>query len=357
MFINVIANKIGPHFGGIESMGYFLGKEFTKDNEVRYYAGEVAEDILGSAKIVRNTKTFPFAVSVLKNHQIGNRKELDFCLSYQAALGSYLKRKLFKTPYIVLVHGNELYNDGRKSIKIKIREFLRRIILDNANVVYANSHFTKNLCMKCCNRRDIQIVYPGVAYKNFSDVQSEKYNLLSVGRLVKRKGFQNVILALSTLRNEYPEIKYHIVGIGEYEEELKELVKNNNLKDVVIFHGRVSEAEKNELYKKADLFVMPSFEIETEQSVEGFGIVYIEANMYGKYVIAARTGGVPDAIYEGVTGSLIDRSCPECIINAIEDYYNSYEVHQKSTLEIKKWAEKFDYSHAAMEYLKLLEEI
>jgi phosphatidylinositol alpha-1,6-mannosyltransferase len=137
----------------------------------------------------------------------------------------------------------------------------------------------------------------------------EKYHdtgkivLLSLGRLVKRKGVDKVLEALASLDEEINnKILYLIAGTGESEMYLKELA--SKLKTKVIFTGEVSEPEKWALLDLCDIFIMPAREINGD--FEGFGIVYLEANLCGKPVIAGRSGGVSDAVSHNHSGLLVD---------------------------------------------------
>jgi phosphatidylinositol alpha-1,6-mannosyltransferase len=130
--------------------------------------------------------------------------------------------------------------------------------------------------------------------------------ILSVSRLVKRKGNENVISALPSVLEKVPQAHYLIAGKGPEEENLKEQVRRMGLSEKVTFAGWVDEAELPEYYAASDLFVMPSFAAHKGENVEGFGIAYLEANACGKPVIGGRTGGVEDAIVHGETGLLVD---------------------------------------------------
>jgi phosphatidylinositol alpha-1,6-mannosyltransferase len=93
-------------------------------------------------------------------------------------------------------------------------------------------------------------------------------------------------------------------------------MKKLHLQDNVVFTGYVSEDEKAFYYNAADVFVMPNRELENGD-VEGFGIVFLEANIYGKPVIGGRSGGAVDAIVDGKTGLLVNPIDIEEIASAI----------------------------------------
>ncbi|MFW9930700.1 MAG: glycosyltransferase family 4 protein [Candidatus Thorarchaeota archaeon] len=137
------------------------------------------------------------------------------------------------------------------------------------------------------------------------NIDNESFVLLSVGWHVPRKKFDLVIKAVKTIKVERPDIriKYLSVGEGISSNYLKELASSLNLKNEVEFFGECANNVRNELYKLSDLFVMPS--ITTNDSLEGFGLVFLEANYHKVPVIGAYAGGVRDAVSNNETGLLV----------------------------------------------------
>ena len=134
--------------------------------------------------------------------------------------------------------------------------------------------------------------------------------LLSVGNLVRRKGHDMVLKSLPQLIKEIPNLLYLIVGKGPEKGRLVGLIKSLNLEAFVKMEGNVPNSKLALYYKCADLFIMPSRELKNKYNetidVEGFGLVFIEANMFGIPVIGGRSGGIPEAIADGISGLLVD---------------------------------------------------
>jgi len=128
--------------------------------------------------------------------------------------------------------------------------------------------------------------------------------LLTVGRLVVRKGHDNVIAALPLIKKKIPGVHYLIVGDGSHRKNLEEQVMSAGLCNNVTFVGYVPCEELGAYYCACDLFIMISREL--PGSVEGFGIVYLEAGAVGKAVVAGRSGGTSDAVIDGETGVLVE---------------------------------------------------
>ena len=146
--------------------------------------------------------------------------------------------------------------------------------------------------------------------------------LLTVSRLVEYKGIQRVIEAMPKILSKVPGTRYVIVGDGGYREELEQLVRVSPAQASIVFLGAVSDFEKFACYERCSVFVMPSEE-------EGFGIVYLEANAFGKPVIGSDVMGVPEAILHGETGLLVDPYDADAIADAaIYLLQNIAEAHR-----------------------------
>ncbi|MFH1192472.1 MAG: glycosyltransferase family 4 protein [bacterium] len=232
-----------------------------------------------------------------------------------------IHKKIFKTPYAVFIHGMDLGMAQNSTRKSK----LAKKILKNANFIITNSEYTKELVIgQGMSEQKIQVVYPCAETRihanwntnrhEFKSV-SKNHCLLTVGRLVKRKGHDMVIKALPKVIKKIPNVSYIIGGDGENRAYLENLVKECNMQNYVKFLGRVDDEEKDKLYKNCNIFIMPSRNIDGD--VEGFGIVYIEAASYGKPVIAGKSGGISEAVLDGETGILVNPESIDEIADAI----------------------------------------
>jgi phosphatidylinositol alpha-1,6-mannosyltransferase len=130
--------------------------------------------------------------------------------------------------------------------------------------------------------------------------------IVSVGRLVHRKGQDHLIQALPEILKSVPDAHILMVGQGPYLPHLKKLVARHNLNDHVSFIGRIQYAQLPQYICAGDIFAMPSRSRFFGLEVEGLGIVYLEASACGLPVIAGSSGGAPDAVLDGVTGFVVD---------------------------------------------------
>ncbi|MGH7393407.1 MAG: glycosyltransferase family 4 protein [Candidatus Rokuibacteriota bacterium] len=240
-------------------------------------------------------------------------------------LGLWLERSL-RLPYVIYAHGNEVL-DAIQSAWAKPRLALR-----HAARVLANSRYTSGLVEEAgVGRERIEVVHPGCDVERFrprpADLDLKRRLLgdrardrviLSVGGLVARKGHDMVIRSLPAVLRRCADVTYLIVASHRRNyEQLDALARAAGVRDRVVLAWDVPADELPRVYALSDVFVMPSREDRDGRDTEGFGIVYIEANACGKPAVGGRSGGVADAVVEGVTGLLADPHDPADIAAAL----------------------------------------
>ena len=146
---------------------------------------------------------------------------------------------------------------------------------------------------------------------------TNKKVIVSVGRLVHRKGQDSLIASLPEILRHHPEAHILMVGTGPYLKHLEDLVEKLAVKDSITFIGRIQYADLPRYISVGDVFAMPSRSRLAGLEVEGLGIVYLEASACGLPVIAGKSGGAPDAVLEGETGITVDGRDPTDIARAI----------------------------------------
>jgi phosphatidylinositol alpha-1,6-mannosyltransferase len=216
--------------------------------------------------------------------------------------------------YYPYVHGADLLEFRHR---LPWGPLLQRI-LGQAHRVVVNSRFSAAAVASCgVPPERIVVIHPPVDMHRFAALPDrERWRrslgweasevILSVGRLVARKGQDTVIRALPQIVAAVPSTRYVVVGSGPQERPLAELARAVGVADRVEFRGFAAEEELAGLYAAADVFAMVSRHRVAAGDVEGFGIVYLEANAAGLAVVAGRSGGVEDAVVDGQTGLLVD---------------------------------------------------
>lgn len=238
-----------------------------------------------------------------------------------------LARLIVPFEFGLFLHGMDL----TFALKTPRKRFLARLILKKARVIVcANSQVKKILLTAWPKLADkIILLHPGataaaVDQKTIEDLR-RRYDLngkkviFSIARLVKRKGFDQVITALDQVAGE--NWRYLLAGDGPEAAALRTAASAGQAADKIIFTGALSETEKWSCLKLCDIFIMTSRDLDGD--FEGFGIVYLEANLMGKPVIAGRSGGVADAVIDNETGLLVDPENPTAIAAAITRLLNN----------------------------------
>ncbi len=139
---------------------------------------------------------------------------------------------------------------------------------------------------------------------------------VSVCRLLEKKGIDQAIRAFAGLAGRFADMRFLIVGTGEYEAALRQLAADLGMAGKVVFAGSVTTDELAEHYRLGDVFVMPNRELPNGDT-EGFGLVFLEANGCGLPVIAGQDGGSTDAVQHGTNGLVVDGGSVQQIADAM----------------------------------------
>jgi len=257
-------------------------------------------------------------------------------IAYGGAVSCFLFRPL-GIKYVLWAYGYEF-------CKFKKNFFLNSLykrIYSDSEKIFAISHFVKRRLIEFgIPESKIGLIFPGTSPEKYYPQEApdwfkekiglkDKKILLSVSRLIERKGHDAVIKSLPSLLSKFPDLVYLIVGKGPMRGHLEQLANGLGLNSQVRFLGHVTEEELLHLYNSCDIFVMPSREIEEKGDVEGFGIVYLEANACGKPVIGGRSGGCGEAIIDGETGILVDPLDVEGISQAIDKFLSDKKLAKR----------------------------
>ena len=220
-------------------------------------------------------------------------------------------KRLLGIPYVAYCHGEEITQTDQR----RYQPIVRNRIYQQADLVIAACEFARrNLLRIGVPEGQVVKITPGVDCKRFSsrvpspDLVRQfslygKKVLLTISRLCPRKGHDVVLKAIAKIHPEVRDLRYLIVGEGAEEAKLRQLAFDLGLADVVTFVGYVPDSRLPEFYATCDIFVMANRE--EKGDVEGFGMVFLEANASGKIVIGGRSGGTTDSILDGITGFLV----------------------------------------------------
>ncbi|MGE3273240.1 MAG: glycosyltransferase, partial [Chloroflexota bacterium] len=182
--------------------------------------------------------------------------------------------------------------------------------------------------------------------------------IMGAGALKPRKGYHTVLEALPTVREQYPDIHYYLVGDDQdrkYVAGLRQTIQRLNLAHNATITGTIDEAHLDALYRRADAFVLPAEN--SGAAFEGFGLAYIEANAYGKPVIGTWDCGAEDAVKDGVNGLLVPQRDPAAlsaaILRLLDDPAAARDMGDRGQLR----AFSRDWSHVVDEYLAIYDRV
>ncbi|MAN58581.1 MAG: hypothetical protein CMC08_01945 [Flavobacteriaceae bacterium] len=213
----------------------------------------------------------------------------------------------------VLAHGAELLAGNNYFRKYLWHPLYAKWVLGKADKIIANSNYTRQLVTEINERAKVRALPLGVDTEFFRPTTNQEkktgnFMIVTVSRILHFKGHDFVLKALEQLPNNIKQkIEWHIAGRGPYLKELKNLVSQSTVKDQVVFHDFVPDKILPSFYNMADVFILATRMATVSNQVEGFGLVFLEAQASGIPVIGTRTGGIPDAIEDENGGWLIDQ--------------------------------------------------
>ena len=369
--ILLVTNDLGPRAGGIESFVLSLVERVPKGCLIIYTSTQKgyapfdaqllerfgAVVIRDRAKILLPTPRVNHrAVKILKQYQI---KTVWFGAAAPLALMAKQLRTSGATNIVALSHGHEIW-----WAKIPIlKQLLRKIIKDVDHLGYLGQ-FTKGEIVKASNQIDkfVQIA-PGIDTDHFMPKSAradliKKYRLedrrviVSVGRLVHRKGQDKLIESLPKILQSFPDAVLLLVGEGPIKQMLKNTAKQSGVTNQVIFAGRVQHIDLPDYICLGEVFAMPVRSRFAGLEVEGLGIVYLEASACALPVIVGNSGGATDAVIDSVTGLLVDGSDTDQIADAVCKLLTDQSRAKAMGLtgrgwvienwQINTWSEKFN---------------
>jgi phosphatidylinositol alpha-1,6-mannosyltransferase len=246
---------------------------------------------------------------------------------------------------VALTHGHEVW-----WAKVFPFNFALRKIGSSIDSLTYLGEFTQQAIARSLSKASAQKmikIAPGIDVDHFSPQNStqlrkdlkidNKRVIVSVGRLVHRKGQDHLIQALPEILKSVPDAHILMVGQGPYLSHLQKLVHNLNLVDHVSFIGRIQYAQLPQYICAGDIFAMPSRSRFFGLEVEGLGIVYLEASACGLPVIAGSSGGAPDAVLEGVTGIVVDGENDQEIAAAVIKMLQDSDGSKAMGLAGREW--------------------
>ncbi|WP_376098084.1 glycosyltransferase family 4 protein [Roseomonas sp. CCTCC AB2023176] len=327
--ILVLAQAFPPDTGGIQSvMGHLAEALGRSGEEVMVFADRVRDggDAAAPAGAPYTVRRFTGPKPIRRRWKALAARRIMRQGSVTGIVADSWKSLEFLprpgVPIVALAHGMEFPSHPRSGKGSRIRRSLAAV-----TAVAANSSYTADLVRAVIGDAGppITVVNPAVpsqpepteaARQEAASLLADASPvLLTLARLEPRKGVDRVIEALPSLAARHPGLIYLVAGDGPDAPRLRALAAERGVAERVRFLGRVAEEVKPALLAAADLFAMPARR--EGDSVEGFGVVYLEAAWFGVPSLAGREGGAADAVRDGESGVLCDGADPAAVQDAI----------------------------------------
>lgn len=366
-----VTNDFGPRAGGIESFIMGLVERLPKDSVTVFTSSQGdtsaydakwkvdgVEVIRDRTKMLLPTPRIAWAIrSIVKKTE---PSVACFGAAAPLALLAPTLRKAGVQRIVSLTHGHEVW--WAKVFPFSLA--IRRVGNTVDALTYLGDFTKRNISRSLSPKAQKAMVHlaPGIDTSHFvpleapSELREElglthKSVIVSVGRLVPRKGQDRLIEALPLISKSIANVHLLLVGEGSYRKSLEKMVAKRELGRNVTFVGRVNFAKLPAYFQCGDIFAMPSRSRLAGLEVEGLGIVYLEAGACGLPVIAGNSGGAPDAVVDGVTGIVVDgtnvNEIAAAIVRVLSDPAKAKAMGEKGNEWVRSgwswkiWSDKF----------------
>jgi phosphatidylinositol alpha-1,6-mannosyltransferase len=334
----LVTNDFPPRRGGIQAYLEELVAQLVAagSHTLTVYAptwsGAEDYDRAAGYEVVRHPTTLmlPEPSVAARMRALIRRHDIDtvwFGAAAPLALLAPLARRAGAGRVLASTHGHEV---GWSMLPVA-RTALRRIG-DGTDVVTYVSQYTRGRFASAFGpAAALEHLPPGVDTDRFAPDSAARADLrarygladrpvvVCLSRLVPRKGQDMLIRALPEVRRRVPGAALVIVGGGPHRDTLGQLAVRHGVADHVVFTGGVPAAELPAHHAMADVFAMPCRTRGAGLDVEGLGIVYLEASATGVPVVAGRSGGAPETVRDGHTGTVVDGRDVDAIASAVSD--------------------------------------
>jgi phosphatidylinositol alpha-1,6-mannosyltransferase len=352
-----ITNDFGPRTGGIETFVIGLIERLPQDSVIVYtnaqdkseeYDQRWREDfgvevIRDKARILLPTPGVAYCISALvKDRAI---KTAFFGAAAPLAMLTPTLRRAGVKKVVALTHGHEVWWSKIWPFTWAIKFIARKV----DHLTYLGEFTRKAISRPISDsaRASMVKIAPGIDTDHFAPVDStdlkkslgltEKKIIVSVGRLVHRKGQDVLIAAMPEILRGIPDAHLLLIGEGPYRQYLETRVKKLQIDSHVSFIGRIAYTDLPRYICLGEVFAMPARSRLAGLEVEGLGIVYLEASACGLPVIAGNSGGAPDAVREGVTGLVIDGRDAQTVAQSISELLAAPERARQMGLAGRAW--------------------
>ncbi len=257
-------------------------------------------------------------------------------------------RNAGRLPYIISLRGSDVPGQhARLQLDYKILAPAFRAIWKKASALVACSEGLKERAQLFMPSVSIDVIPNGVELDRFfpseTSEKSKVLRLLTVGRLSVTKRIEMLIDAVEILHRTACKLHLTVVGGGQMERQLKKIVAERELGDVIKIAGRIDSEKMPEVYRRNDIFISASMQ-------EGMSNAMLEAMASGLPIVTTRCEGLTELI-DG-NGLIVEQDNIEEIAKAVKRLADDPELYQQMSTAARKQAEKFDWANMASSYIE-----
>lgn len=280
---------------------------------------------------------------------------------YIMGLTTVLTKKMFKKPLVLSLMGSDSFNPIRPVRKISYPYLAW--VMNSSDVITSPSQDLANHAREQGCKKRIEIVPHGVNIDKFNldnngteirnklGIGDNEIMVLSIQRLVEKKGVKYLISAIPNIIKENPNVKFAIGGKGPEREKLENLAKKLNITKNVIFTGFISNEELPKFYSASNIFAFPTL-------YEQFGITYVEAMASGVPILTTKQGAAPEIIEDGKTGLIVPPRDSEALADAILRLADSEKIRaEMGKAGREKAVKEYDWNKIVNRYQDIYEEL
>jgi phosphatidylinositol alpha-1,6-mannosyltransferase len=349
----LVTNDFPPRNGGIQSYLHTFATHLPAEDIVVYapaWRGAEAFDAAQPFEVVRHRGSLVLPVPDVARRAtelLRSRGCEGVWFGASAPLGLLAPtlRRAGAQHVLACTHGHEV---GWSMLPVA-RQALRRIG-ESSDVVTFVSRYTRGRFASAFGPRTaLEHLPSGVDTSVFAPDPAARAELraryglgdapvvVCVSRLVPRKGQDVLVRALPALRARVPGTRLLLVGGGPHEDALRALALAHGVADHVVLTGSVPASELAAHHAVGDVFAMPCRTRGAGLDVEGLGIVYLEASATGLPVVAGRSGGAPETVQDGVTGTVVDGTDVDAVVTAVGAYLADPELAARTGAAGREW--------------------
>lgn len=346
-----------PNSGGSEVYVDKIAKGLSKNAKVTVFSskdsGQKEYQTVDGIDYVRRGSRYTVYFWAFLFYVFKLRKRTDFIIDVENGVPFFTPLYSNKPKLMLLhhFHNGQWFEEFPFPVSIlgyTIERYVMPKVYKNTNAVTVSPSSKLDLEVIGFNPKDIYLAYNGVSTvrsRSNSNLLYKNPTALCLGRIKKYKRIELAIKALAEIKKDVPNARLIIAGTGDNERHLKDLTHQLDVTENVKFLGYVSEKKKKELLKKSWVFLNTS-------SKEGWGVVNVEANLFGTPVLGFNVYGVRDSVKPGVSGELANDY--KHFVKLLKTFLSDKELVEKYSASSVKWAHNFKWDKTVSVFNKLI---